>query len=976
MKKYKISYILSTLICTFLLFSCSNLIENLKGKPAPDTVSSNPYLTFKGNGAFELSVNSKNWDGKLDYSTDKKNWTEDWDGITPIPAAASNGSYFVYLRGKGNTSFSAGAYNNTTIGIMGTATAVECNGNIMTLLDWENPDTATMNEYCFCELFKSCQKLTKGPDLPSMNLSTYCYLNMFENCTALVTAPELPATTLADYCYHYMFHQCTSLEASPALPATTVTEACYTLMFAECSSLSSIGKISAKVIDKNFAMQDMFYNCSNIKVVETSNPDEAFLTIESVDGALSVNTMFGNTKAGGVVTPTAGNSYKVETPYLTFKGNNSFSLGINTAKGGTKNWNGTVEYSTDKTNWTVWDGTTSIPSVASNGRYYIYLRGKDNTHFATDNDYPKTILALTGSATSIECSGNIMTLLDWENPDTATMDEYCFCKLFQYCDKLTKAPDLPATSLSNSCYYSMFEKCTSLIATPKLPATTLTDWCYIAMFRDCSALTDVCELPALNLTKGCYDSMFAGCSSLENVPELPATTMKEVCYAYMFEWCTSLKKTPVLPATTLDDYCYYRMFFKCTALETVQKISATNIDKSNAMSEMFRDCSNIKIVEASTPEEGFITTSSITSGAVSNMFSGCSAGSVTEPTEGKSYKVEIPFVASNYLTFKGNDTFILELNTGASKAWDGTVYYSTDKTTWKEWNKTDDSKIASSAVSGGKAYIYLAGKDNSSFVNESFEITNFYLSGNASSVECNGNIMALLDCENPGTVTMGDYCFMYLFMDCDKLTKAPSLPATTLSMGCYGAMFQNCSNLTEAPALSALTLSNSCYSCMFADCTSLTTAPSLPATTLKVNCYAQMFSGCTALETAPVLNALSLAEECYSEMFSGCTSLTSSPALPATVLETQCFESMFSGCTSLRSIGKISATNLDKQRVMFEMFKNCSSIKVVETTVTEEAFLTISSITETQTVSDMFSGCMTGSITQPSEGKSYKYVIE
>lgn len=305
--KFRLKTIITALLCSVMLLGCSNLIEDLKDKNEP---SENPYLTFKGNEAFVLSVNSKKWDGKLDYSTDKETWTENWDGTTPISAAASNGSYYIYLRGKGNSSFSTDYSNYTTIGITGASTAVECNGNIMTLLDWETPDTATMNEACFYRLFKDCKKLTKGPDLPSMNLSEACYMEMFAGCTAIVTAPELPATTLTDGCYFCMFSECTSLEASPALPATTVTETCYQLMFNACSSLSSIGKISAKVIDKNGAMNSMFHSCSNIKVIEISNPDEAFLTIESADAPMAVYEMFGNTKAGGVTEPVAGKSYK------------------------------------------------------------------------------------------------------------------------------------------------------------------------------------------------------------------------------------------------------------------------------------------------------------------------------------------------------------------------------------------------------------------------------------------------------------------------------------------------------------------------------------------------------------------------------------------------------------------------------------------------------------------------------------------
>ena len=60
---------------------------------------------------------------------------------------------------------------------------------------------------------------------------------------------------------------------------------------------------------------------------------------------------------------------------------------------------------------------------------------------------------------------------------------------------------------------------------------------------------------------------------------------------------------------------------------------------------------------------------------------------------------------------------------------------------------------------------------------------------------------------------------------------------------------------------------------MFYNCTSLTKAPSLPATTLNVYCYQDMFYGCTSLTKSPALPEATLASYCYKSMFSGCRSL-------------------------------------------------------------------------------------------------------
>lgn len=76
------------------------------------------------------------------------------------------------------------------------------------------------------------------------------------------------------------------------------------------------------------------------------------------------------------------------------------------------------------------------------------------------------------------------------------------------------------------------------------------------------------------------------------------------------------------------------------------------------------------------------------------------------------------------------------------------------------------------------------------------------------------------------------------------------------------------------------------FNSMFNGCSSLTKAPALPATTLTEGCYARMFEHCTSLETAPVLPATSLPKQCYDIMFSGCTSLNYVNCLAETGIDT------------------------------------------------------------------------------------------
>ena len=178
------------------------------------------------------------------------------------------------------------------------------------------------------------------------------------------------------------------------------------------------------------------------------------------------------------------------TDYLTFQSTGSFTLNV---YDNTKHWDGTLYYSTDTTNWSVWSGTSALSSVDNK----LYLRGTGNTRImGTSTNYR---WVLTGS--NISCTGNIETLLDWETVDSGqhpTMANYCYAYMFYGCTSLTTAPALPAMTMADYCYYSMFRGCTSLTTAPELPATTLATSCYYYMFGGCTSLTTAPDVTCYN----------------------------------------------------------------------------------------------------------------------------------------------------------------------------------------------------------------------------------------------------------------------------------------------------------------------------------------------------------------------------------------------------------------------------------------------------------------------------------------------
>lgn len=145
-------------------------------------------------------------------------------------------------------------------------------------------------------------------------------------------------------------------------------------------------------------------------------------------------------------------------PYLTFSSPNSFTLKVNDA---TKHWNGTLEYSTDTSTWSTWDGATTLSSATIGSEDVLYLRGTGNTVITGNNVNYKWVL----TGTDVKCKGNVENLLDYaavESGNHPTMADYCYRHMFRDCTSLTQAPALPATTMADYCYNSMFRDCTSL----------------------------------------------------------------------------------------------------------------------------------------------------------------------------------------------------------------------------------------------------------------------------------------------------------------------------------------------------------------------------------------------------------------------------------------------------------------------------------------------------------------------------------
>ena len=160
----------------------------------------------------------------------------------------------------------------------------------------------------------------------------------------------------------------------------------------------------------------------------------------------------------------------------------------------------------------------------------LRLRGK-NRYGTAKEAFIYSTISFTNPDVEVACTGDIRTLLDWENYKTVNTQDACFIFLFDGCKVLTSAPDLPGTTLAEDCYYFMFQNCTSLKVAPALPATKLANDCYCGMFYGCTSLETAPELPATNLPSNCYNAMFNGCRKLMSFTLLvPKTSISNYPY--------------------------------------------------------------------------------------------------------------------------------------------------------------------------------------------------------------------------------------------------------------------------------------------------------------------------------------------------------------------------------------------------------------------------------------------------------------
>ncbi len=201
-----------------------------------------------------------------------------------------------------------------------------------------------------------------------------------------------------------------------------------------------------------------------------------------------------------------------------------------------------LEYSVNFGEWKTYTARTSIQFGGRFGN--LRLRGT-NINGTAESETKYATISLSRDV-KVKCTGDIRTLLDYNDYKNVNTANARFCYLFFKCAALTSVPKLPAKDLADRCYHNMFAECTAIEKAPELPATKLKEYCYYCMFDGCTALTEVPDLPAKELPEQCYHWMFLGCKELVKGPKISAATIsKYSCYG-MFSSCAKLSSVALL----------------------------------------------------------------------------------------------------------------------------------------------------------------------------------------------------------------------------------------------------------------------------------------------------------------------------------------------------------------------------------------------------------------------------------------------
>ena len=363
--------------------------------------------------------------------------------------------------------------------------------------------------------------------------------------------------------------------------------------------------------------------------------------------------------------------------------------------------------------------------------------------------------------------GNIASLIGFNE----TIPQNCFRYMF-YNWRVQDASelDLPWDTLSNYCYARMFQQCQSLTKGPKLKAQNLATACYQWMFYNCSSISEVI---CLAKTPSGTNNWFYNQPATGTFIKHPDAT-----------WVNSNSGIPAgWTVKNMNQYTQSIDFNRMASAFSRGNISLSAIyGRGNVLlwgtpvNDYASKYFTVKILTSSSGRLYY----RCNSGYEWTVEYSKNNGNWISLTANESYGIGI----SNYISVSVGDEIRFR-KTGTSSS---TVAYS------YLWSNTCTFEAYGNIMS-------LAYGDN--FIGQTTIPGNYYFNRFCSTLnygETNTWIKSVENLVLPAT-TLTSHCYDAMFAECTQITKAPVLPATTLVSHCYDAMFGGCTSLQYIKAM-------------------------------------------------------------------------------------------------------------------------------------------------------------------------------
>ena len=251
-----------------------------------------------------------------------------------------------------------------------------------------------------------------------------------------------------------------------------------------------------------------------------------------------------------------------------------------------------IEYSLNEGEWITYTKGEILDFGGLHGT--LRLRGRNSFGTCLDERNYLHFIVDAPEGTFFRVSGDIRTLVDWKNYQSADTSEARFCSLFTGCGRMISAPALPAMQLATECYESMFRNCYSLVEAPELPAIQLAEACYSGMFKHCYSLLETPVLPAIEAPDNCYAGMFWSCTGLKKVNLIAAKSLGVNACGHMFRYCRNLVTALDFSFEKLSEYCCASMFWECNSLTAIPDVFPAKELKKYCYKSMFFECYNLE----------------------------------------------------------------------------------------------------------------------------------------------------------------------------------------------------------------------------------------------------------------------------------------------------------------------------------------------------------------------------------------------